>query len=129
MHIYIILISNQIWESLNSLFRSQASSAKMGMKQKLFGLKMNEDNSIVQHISTLCSLLNQHARIECTIDDDDAKTILLNSMPSSFDNIVFALNKLNPSPSLENVISYLIDEKKRVSKTHSTFKIFFICQK
>ena len=101
----------------------------MGMKQKLFGLKMNEDNSIVQHISTLCSLLNQHARIKCTIDDEDAKTILLNSMPSSFDNIVFTLNKLNPSPSLENVISYLIDEEKRVSKTHSTFKIFFICQK
>ena len=47
-------------------------------------------------------------------DDDDAKAVLLSSMPLSFDHIV--LNKMNPI--LEIVIYSLIDEGSRVHKSH-----------
>ena len=105
-HIDLSKTSKEIWDGLNTLFGSQASSAKMSIKQKLFRLKMNEGDNIVQHISTFHSLLNQLAGVNSKIDDDDAKAILLSSMPSSFDHIV--LNKMHPS--LETIISSLIDE-------------------
>ena len=81
----------------------------MFIKQKLFRLKTNEGDNIVQHISTFRSLLNQIAGVNSKVDDDDAKAILLSSMPSSFDHIVFTLNKMNPS--LETIVSSLIDEE------------------
>jgi hypothetical protein len=77
---------------------------------------MNEGDNIVQHISTFRSLLNQLAGVNSKVDDDDAKAILLSSMPSSFDHIVFTLNKMNPS--LETIISSLIEEGSRAHKSH-----------
>ena len=116
-HIDLSRTSKEIWDGLNILFGSQASSAKMSIKQKLFRLKMNEGNNIVQHISTFRSLLNQLAGVNSKVDDDDAKAILLSSMPSSFDHIVFTLNKTNPN--LETIISSLIDEGSRAHKSHN----------
>ena len=43
------------------------------------------------------SFLNQLAGMNSKVDDDDAKEILLSSMPSRFDHIVFTLNKMNPN--------------------------------
>ena len=82
----------------------------------MFRFKINESDIIVQHISTFHSLLNQLAGVNSKVVDDDAKAILLSSMPSSFDHIVFTLNKMNPS--LETIISSLIDEGCRVHKIH-----------
>ena len=50
--------------------------------------------------------------------DDDAKTVLLSSMPLSFDHAV--LNKMNTI--LEIVISSLIDEGNRAHKSHNFTK-------
>ena len=116
-HIDLSKTSKEIWDGINTLFGSQASSAKMSIKHKLFRLKMNEGDNIVQHISTFHSLLNQLAVLNSKIDDDDAKAILLSSMPSSFDHIVFTLNKMNPN--LETIISSLIDEGSRAHKSHN----------
>lgn len=115
-HIDLSKTSKTIWDGLNVLFGSQASSAKMSIKQKLFGLKMNGGDNIIQHISIFRSLLNQLAGINANVTDDDAKAILLNSLPSSFDHIVFTLNKINPS--LETIISSLIDEGNRTNKNY-----------
>lgn len=81
---------------------------------------MNEGDNIVQHISTFRSLLNQLAGVNSKVDDDDAKVILVSSMPSSFDHIVFTLNKMNPSP--KTIISSLIDEGNRAHKSHNLTK-------
>ena len=116
-HIDLSKTSKEIWDGLNILLGLQASSAKMSLKQKLFRLKMNEGDNIVQHISIVFSLLNQLAGVNSKVDDDDAKAILLRSMPSSFDHIVFTLNKMNPS--LETIISSLIDEGNKAHKSHN----------
>lgn len=88
-HINLLKTSMEVWDDLNALFGSQASSAKMSLKQKLFGLKMMEGDNIVQHISKFRSLTNQLVGIKAKVDeDDDAKAILLNSMPPSYGNIV-----------------------------------------
>lgn len=72
---------------------------------------MQGGDNIVEHINKFHSLINQLAGIKAKVDDDDAKAILLNSMPSIYDNIIFTLNKVNVT--LEGIISTLIDNKSK----------------
>ncbi|KAH9289447.1 hypothetical protein KI387_033564, partial [Taxus chinensis] len=73
---------------------------------------MEEGESMVEHISKFQSICNQLAGIKVDVPDDDAKAVLLNSMPSCYSNMVFTLSKINPS--LEELISSLLDEEKRI---------------
>lgn len=46
-HIDLSKTSKEMWDNLNILFGSKALNAKMGLKQKLFKLKMMEGDNIV----------------------------------------------------------------------------------
>ncbi|KAH9316558.1 hypothetical protein KI387_025185, partial [Taxus chinensis] len=103
--------SNEIWEALNQLFGSKTDNAEINMKQKLYGLKMEEGGDIVSHISKFRSLMAQLDGINEKVKPNDAKAILLNSMPKSMSNMVFTLSKLNPS--LESIIATLLDTESK----------------
>lgn len=47
------------------------------------------------HINNFKSLIRQLTEIGAKLEDEDAKTILLNSMPSSFNNVIFTLSKMS----------------------------------
>jgi hypothetical protein len=44
------------------------------------------------------------------VEEDDAKSILLNSLPSKYNSVVFTLSL--PSQSLDDMVSFLIAEEK-----------------
>ncbi|KAH9314263.1 hypothetical protein KI387_022890, partial [Taxus chinensis] len=95
-------------------------SAAVSLKQKLFGLKMEEGDNMVEHISKFRSVLNQLAGIKVDVPDDDAKIVLLNSMPPSYSNMVFTLRNINPSQ--EDLISSLIEDENRTNKIETEEK-------
>lgn len=97
--------AKEIGESLNKLFGSDAESAKTTLKQILYRLKMDKGTTMENHISKFHSLINQLVGINEKVKDDDAKTILLNSLPKNMSRMVFKLSKVNIS--LEGVISTL----------------------
>jgi ribosomal protein S12 methylthiotransferase accessory factor YcaO len=74
---------------------------------------MKEGEDIVSHISKFCSLINQLIGINEEIMENDAKSIILKNMPNNMSHKVFNLSKINPT--LESIISTLLDETK---KTH-----------
>ncbi|KAH9293419.1 hypothetical protein KI387_041377, partial [Taxus chinensis] len=83
----------------------------INMKQKLYGLKLEEGGDIVSHISKFRSLMAQLDGINEKVKPNDAKAILLNSMPKSMSNMVFTLSKLNPR--LESIIATLLDTESK----------------
>lgn len=64
---------------------------------------------MANHISKFHSLLNQLAGINEKVKDD-AKAILLNSLPKNMFGMVFTLSKVNIS--LEGVMSTLLDHNE-----------------
>jgi hypothetical protein len=46
------------------------------------------------------------------VDEEDAKAIILNSLPSKYNNVIFTLSQL-PSQSLEDMIVALLAKEKR----------------
>jgi hypothetical protein len=49
------------------------------------------------------------------VDDDDAKAILLNSLPSTYDNLIFTLSQLS-SRTFDDMITTLLAEEKRMKE-------------
>lgn len=79
----------KIWDNLNKLFVSKAINIKFSLKLPLFRFKMEDGITMSNHISNLQSLIRQLAEVKVMVDDDDARAILLNSLPSKNTTMLF----------------------------------------
>lgn len=65
------------------------------------------------HINNLKSLLRQLIEAKTKVEDEDAKVVLLNSLPSSYSNVVFTLSQMS-TKTLQETITTLMGEEKRL---------------
>ena len=100
---------------MSKLFGERVVNAKFSLKLQLFKLNMYEDTSLSSHINNMKSLIRKLAEIGATIEDDDAKAILLNSLSSNYDNVAFTLSQLS-SRTLDEMISMFLVEEKRIKE-------------
>lgn len=112
-HVDLTKTSQEIWEHLAKLFGVKSTNAKFSLKVQLFSLKMNEETSMSSHINNLMSLLRQLGEAGTKVEDEDAKAVLLNSLPSSYSNVVFTLSQIS-TQTLQETIAALLGEEKRL---------------
>lgn len=79
---------SQIWEHLCKIFGEKVVNAKFSLKLKLFKLKMHNGVLLSIHINDLKSLIRHLEEIEVKVEEEDAKVIFLNSLPSNYDNVI-----------------------------------------
>eukprot|EP01018_Ginkgo_biloba_P034981 Gb_38096 [translate_table: standard] len=113
-HVDLKISSKEIWDELNKLFGAKVMNAKFSLKLQLFKFKMSAEVTMSSHINNFRSHIRQLAKVNATVDEEDAKAILLNSLPSNYSNVIFTLS-LMPSQTLENMISTLLVEEKRAT--------------
>jgi hypothetical protein len=111
-HIDLEKSSKEIWDNLNSLFGAKAMNAKFSLKLQLFRFKMSAKVTMSNHISNLRSLIRQLAEVKAIVEEEDAKAILLNNLPSKYNNVIFTLSQMS-SQTLEDMIVALLAEEKR----------------
>ena len=80
---------------------------------------MDSETSLSTHINELRALMRQWSEINSKVDDDDAKAILLNSLSSKYDNVIFTLSQM-PHQSLDEMIAALMAEEKRIGGTEAS---------
>ena len=56
---------------------------KLYLKQKLYGLKMQEGSDLAEHINVLNQLIADLGKVDVKIDEKDRAIILLCSLPGS----------------------------------------------
>jgi hypothetical protein len=106
--------SKDIWEQLSKLFGEKALNAKFSLKLQLFSLKMQDEIPLSSHINALMSLLRKLVDVGTKVEAEDSKAIMLNSLSSKYNNIVFALSQMS-SQSLEEMVASLLAEEKRMN--------------
>eukprot|EP01018_Ginkgo_biloba_P039116 Gb_11768 [translate_table: standard] len=89
-------------------------NAKFSLKLQLFKFKMSAEVTMSSHINNLRSLIKQLAEVNVMVDEEYAKAILLNSLPSNYSNVIFTLSLMS-SQTLEDMISTLLSEEKRAT--------------
>ena len=84
---------------------SKDLTSKMHMKMKLFTLKMEEDGSVLNHISVFKEIIADLVSMEVEYEDEDLCLLLLCSLPSSFasfhDTILLSRDELTISDVFE----------------------------
>jgi hypothetical protein len=75
-----------LWLKLESICMSKDLTSKMHMKMKLFTHKLQEEGSVLSHVSSFMEIVTDLQSMEVSYDDEDLCLLLLCSLPSSFAN-------------------------------------------
>jgi hypothetical protein len=78
-------------ENLNMLkvqFLDKTASNKLYLKQKLYGLRMQEWVDLTKHVNEFKYVVLDLARIEVKVEDDEKALLMLNLLPKSYKALV-----------------------------------------
>lgn len=62
-----------------NVFRTKINNCKVFRKHKFFNMRMNEDQTLAEHLSTFSSLIHQLEALRAHVYEDEKKAILVTS--------------------------------------------------
>ena len=80
-----------VWKKLEEQFQRKTWSNKLQLRRKLFSLKLQEGESVHQHIKVMTEVFEALAVIDDAVKEEDQVVYLLASLPTSYDMLVTAL--------------------------------------
>ena len=99
--------AEDLWEKLQNTYMKKSLTNRLRLKSRLYTLRMSEGGSVSEHISEFASIINDLAKIDAKVDDEDQALLLLCSLPASYkgfrDMMIYGREKI----SLEDVKSNL----------------------
>jgi hypothetical protein len=106
------------------------SRRKLYLKQKLFGLKMQEGSDLAEHI-IYNQLVADLVKFEVKIDDEDRAIIFLCSLPRSYEHLVTTLTYGKEYIKVEDIVAALLahDQRRKNNATEESFGDAFVVWK
>ena len=80
-----------VWKKLADQFQKKTWANKLQLRRKLYSKKLNDGDSVQDHVKCLTEIFNELAVIGDPISEDDRVLHLLASLPPSYDMLVTAL--------------------------------------
>ncbi|KAE8784432.1 Retrovirus-related Pol polyprotein from transposon TNT 1-94 [Hordeum vulgare] len=101
---------------------SKTATTKVYLKQKLYGMKMQEGSDLVEYMNAFNQVVADLACLGATIDDEDRVILLLCSLPSSYDHLITTLSHGKETVKNEDItaalLSYHMRKKNAMEVTH-----------
>ena len=104
-----------IWDKLANLYMSKSATNKVYLKQKFYGLKMQEGSDLVEHVNAFNQLVTDLARLDVKIEDED-KALLLVLLPPSYEHLVITLTHGKTTVNNKEVTAALLGHELRKQK-------------
>ena len=93
---------------------SKTITNKLYLKKQLYALHMSEGTDFLSHLNVFNGLITQLANLGVKIEEEDKAILLLNSLPSSYDNLATTILHGKITVELKDVTSaLLLNEKMR----------------
>lgn len=111
--------SKEAWDCLAATFERKGIAGKLYLRKRLLILKLAEGDPLEEHFVIFDSLVRQLKTSGAKLDEMDVVCHLLLTLPSSFDNIVTAIETLSLDKlKIDFIKSRLLDdEEKRKNKS------------
>jgi transposase InsO family protein len=84
----------EAWKALCNIHETKSLSNILFVRRKFFTIKMQEGDDLMAHINHVKELADQLMSFEVPVREEDIVMTLLESLPSSFDNLIIALETL-----------------------------------
>ena len=105
--------ADKAWSKLHSHFERDTVANRLFLKKQYFRMVMKGGATITQHIKGMKELTDKLAAVKAPIAEEDQIVTLLGSLPSSFDNVVTALESRLDDLTLEFVHQSLLNEEQK----------------
>ncbi|VFQ76117.1 unnamed protein product [Cuscuta campestris] len=102
-----------IWDKLESRYKSKSLTSRLYLKKRLFGLQMAEEANFNGHLDEFNKITIELESIDVKIEEEDKALLLLASLPSSFDNIVTTLLFGKETLKFDEVVAALLMNETR----------------
>ncbi|KAE8680998.1 hypothetical protein F3Y22_tig00111356pilonHSYRG00195 [Hibiscus syriacus] len=88
-----------------------------GRGHRLYGLKIQDDHDLAQHMNVFYQIISDLARLDVKIEDEDKAMILLCSLPPSYENMVTTLIYGKETIKVEDITAALLAHNQRKQNT------------
>ena len=106
--------AKELWDKLGNLYQSKSLVNKLFLRKKLYHLRMEDGDSVTEHLNAFNTLVSQLGSVNITIAEEDKCITLLCSLPDSWDNLVVAIGSTTQSTlKYEDVVASLLSEEMR----------------
>ena len=103
----------EIWDKLEDQFMSKTLTQKLYLKQKLYGLKMQQGSDLTDHINVFNQLIANLGMVDEKIDDEDKAIILLCSLPGSYEHLVTTLTYGKEDINVDEIVTALLGHEQK----------------
>lgn len=93
----------ELWAKLKKLYITKSLTNRLYIKKRIFTLKMVERSSLDNHIDEFNKVCDTLEIIDEGLDDEGKALLLVNSLPQSYSNFVYALMYGRQTLSLDEV--------------------------
>ncbi|KAE8673805.1 hypothetical protein F3Y22_tig00111772pilonHSYRG00229 [Hibiscus syriacus] len=112
-HVMHLSSPDEIWRKLESQFMSKSLTTKLYLKQRLYGLKMQDDHDLAQHVNVFNQIVSDLARLDVKIEDEDRAMIMLYSLPPSYEHMVTTLTYGKETINVEEITAALLAQNQQ----------------
>ena len=109
-----------VWKKLQDQFQKKSWVNKLSLRRKLYSLRLQERDSLQDHIKRITELFDELTFVGDNISDEDRVVHLLASLPDSYDVLVTALESNSTLPAMEVVVERLLHEERKLKDRSST---------
>jgi gag-polypeptide of LTR copia-type len=111
----------QMWQSLRAVHELRGQSGITAAKRTFYGTRASDNVNIPDHIAEMRRQQNKLHQMGCMIDDEEFKTVLVMSLPQSWDHFISSYQGTHLKPDKEGdhsitsqeLMSVLIDKYQR----------------
>ena len=114
-HVKNAKTSKEAWDKLQTVFESKGPVRKAALYKKLLRMEKKDGISMTQYVSDFSYMAEQLTDTGIEIPEDLLSIMLLNSLPTEFENFSIAMESRDDIPKLENLKLKLIEEEARQS--------------
>lgn len=103
----------KVWKTLADQFQRKTWANKLELKRKLFSMRLNEGESVQEHIKCMTELCDELSAIGEPVNEEDRVVYLLASLPETYSVLVTALEASTDVPTLAVVTERLLHEETK----------------
>ena len=104
----------RLWEKLGSLYQSKSIVNKLFLQEKMFHLRMDENDTVTEHLNVYNTLVIQITYVGNKMAGEDKCITLLCSLPDSWDNLIVAIGSvIQATLKFDEILSSLLSKEMR----------------
>jgi hypothetical protein len=119
--------AKELWDKFGNLYQSKSLVNKLFLRKKLYHLRMEDGDSVTEHLNAFNTLVSQLGFVNITIAEEDKCITLLCSLLDSWDNLVVAIGSTTQSTlKYKDVVASLLSKGMRQKSIdgHITYALF-----